>query len=103
MSATLGWAGLTVGLAGVIAYFVVLLRRPHWVRILNGSGLLLTGMALFQAPVLARLAIGANAFGLQAMLLLLIAAVLMQAAAALRNRRAWDGVDRRGGVREGRA
>jgi hypothetical protein len=102
VSAMLGWMGLATGLVGVVAYFALLLRRPHWVRILNGSGLLLTGMALFQAPVLARLAVGAYAFGLQATLLLLIAAVLVQSLAALRNRRAWDGTERRG-LLEGRA
>ena len=103
MSAALGWVGLAVALLGVASYFVVLVRRPHLVRILNGSGLLLSGLALTQAPALMSVAAGPQAFSVSACVVLLSLGVLAQAVAALRNRRAWDGSERRAGMLEGRA
>ena len=42
--------------------------------------------------------VGVAAFTVQASLVLLIASVVAQASAGLRNRRAWDGVERRRGL-----
>jgi hypothetical protein len=94
-AAALGWAGLLTGLAGLVVYIVVALRRPEAARLLNGSGLLLTSMALLQARILVEASLGGAAFAVQASIALLILAVIAQAAAALRNRRAWDGAERR--------
>ena len=92
----LGWAGLAVGLAGLGVYVLVVLRQPEVVRMLNGSGLMLTSLALTQARPMIGAAEGSAAFPVQAAVVLLILAVLAQATAALRNRRAWDGLERRG-------
>ena len=52
-----GLSGLLFGLsialsaAGVIVYFVVLLRRPSVVRLLNGSGLFFTAVALAETAL----------------------------------------------------
>ena len=94
--AALGWAGLFAGLAGLAAYVVVVLRQPDLVRVLNGSGLLLTSLALTQARAMIGASRGGAAFPIQASVALLILAVVAQSAAGLRNRRAWDGVERRG-------
>jgi hypothetical protein len=102
MREALGWIGLAVALTGVVVYVLVLLRRPHLVRILNGSGLLFSSLALSQAPIVLSHADGSDLFELEAMMILLIAAVVAQITAALRNRKAWDGVERRSGLLEGR-
>ena len=94
-ASVLGWTGLAAGLAGLAAYVVVVLRQPELVRMLNGSGLMLTSLALTQARPMIGAAEGPTAFPVQAAVALLILAVAAQAAAALRNRRAWDGVERR--------
>ena len=89
------WAGAALAL---VAYFAALATRPSAVRMLNGSGLFLTGMGLLAASG----EVGAVALPGRAsaswMVLFLLAAAAVQAAAALRNRRAWDGADRRGGL-----
>ena len=94
-ASALGWAGLATGLLGLGAYILVVLRQPELVRMLNGSGLMLTSLALTQARAMIGAAEGPTAFPVQAAVTLLILAVVAQAAAALRNRRAWDGVERR--------
>ena len=94
-ASALGWAGLATGLAGLVVYVLVVLRQPEVVRMLNGSGLLLTSLALTQAREMISVAQGPAAFALQATVGLLIAAVVAQSAAVLRNRRAWDGTERR--------
>jgi hypothetical protein len=91
----LGWTGLVAGLAGLAAYILIALRQPELVRMLNGAGLLLTSLALTQARTLIAATRGADAFVGEAVIALLILAVIAQAAAGLRNRRAWDGQDRR--------
>ena len=83
------------GLAAVVAYFIVLARRPEWVRVLNGSGLLFVGVALFQTPFLLQQARGPAAVNVGIVVVLLLLAAGAQALAALRNRRAWDGRERR--------
>ena len=95
--------GFLAGLAAIGVYLAVILRHPHWVRMLNGSGLLLTGLALLPSPGLLMHVQAQAAFDAEAVVVLLIAAVAAQSAAALRNRRAWDGVERRTGLLEGRA
>ena len=92
--------GLSVALsaAGILVYFVVLLRRPSVVRLLNGSGLFFTSVALAQvALVIRNAALGPVYNNAAWVVILLCAAILAQATAALRNRRAWDGVERRDG------
>jgi hypothetical protein len=92
----LQWASGLTALAAVGVYFYVLARRPKWVRLVNGSGLFFTGLALSQV---AHLLPGAAARGVlftnAVAAALLIAAVLAQSWSALQNRRAWDGIDRR--------
>ena len=89
------WAGAALAL---VAYVAALATRPSAVRMLNGSGLFFTGVALLAAsgavgsiPTLGR---GAASW----MVVFLFLSGAAQAAAALRNRRSWDGADRRGGL-----
>ena len=96
-------AGVVAGLAALAVYLVVIVRHPHWVRMLNGSGLLLTGLALLPSPGLLVHVQAPAAFEAQAMVMLLIMAVVAQSAAALRNPPAWDGVERPASLMEGRA
>jgi hypothetical protein len=87
------------GLSAVVAlgvYVYVVARRPQWIRLLNGSGLLFTGIALILIAALLPGAAGLGSlFTIAVTVALLIASVLVQSWAALRNRKAWDGVDRR--------
>lgn len=96
---TLGWLGVATAAFAIVVYFVVLVQRPGWPRLLNGSGLFFTGLALTQAPFVLRPApaVSLNAAFAVAFLVL---AVLGQSVAALRNRKSWDGVDRRGNASE---
>ncbi len=94
-ASALGWTGLVVGLAGIAVYLVIILRQPELVRVLNGSGLLLSSLALTGAQEMISVAQGPAAFAVHASVGLLILAVIAQAAAGLRNRRAWDGAERR--------
>ncbi len=90
----IGWVSVAFAVAAVIVYFVVLLQRPGWPRLLNGSGLFFSGLALSQAPFVLR---GGPETSLNAAFCIgfLLLAVIAQAVAALRNRRSWDGQDRR--------
>lgn len=95
----LTWASGLTALAAIGVYFYVLARRPQWVRLLNGSGLFFTGLALTQVAVLLPGAAARGAlFTIAVTVALLIAAVLAQSWSALQNRRAWDGVERRAGA-----
>ena len=89
------WAGAALAL---VAYVAALATRPSGVRMLNGSGLFFTGMALLAASgavgSLSTLGRGAASW----MVVFLFLSGVAQAAAALRNRRSWDGSDRRGGL-----
>jgi hypothetical protein len=102
----LTWASAAASVLAIVVYFYVIARRPQWVRLLNGSSLFFTGVALsLNAVILPRAAAG-GVLGLTAAATgLLIVSVLVQAFAVLRNRRAWDGVERRrsGDEMEGRA
>jgi len=98
----LGWAALAFGAAAVVIYFVVLAMRPRIVRLLNGSGLFFTGLGLVQASIWVRdAAPGAAWFNAELAVAALCLAVVAQSASALRNRKAWDGVDRRTPAGEG--
>jgi hypothetical protein len=94
----IGWGGLAAGLAGLVAYSVIVLRQPRTVRMLNGSGLLLTSLALIPSRMLTALARGPFAFAVEAVVVLLVLSALAQAAAGWRNRGAWDGTERRASV-----
>ena len=92
----LGWAALVFGVAGILIYFSVLAMRPRLVRVLNGSGLFFTGLGLIQASIWVRDTAAATAwFNAEVAIVVLCLAVVAQSASALRNRKAWDGVDRR--------
>ncbi len=91
----LGFVGAA---AAVVVYFVALAQRPSAVRLLNGSGLFFTGAALAQAAWLSRAAPPAAAALAAWLIVALLLAAFAQATAALRNRRAWDGAERRGAV-----
>ena len=92
----LGWAALVFGVAALLIYFVVLAMRPRVVRLLNGSGLFFTGLGLIQASIWVRDAAPGGAwFNAELAIAALCLAVVAQSVSALRNRRAWDGVDRR--------
>jgi hypothetical protein len=91
------WIALVFGVAAIIVYVVVLAMRPRIVRMLNGSGLFLTGLGLMQVAVVVRSAPAYPTwFNANSAVWLLSVAVIAQCAAVLRNRRAWDGLDRRG-------
>jgi hypothetical protein len=92
----LGWAALAFGAAAVVVYFVVLAMRPRLVRVVNGSGLFFTGLGLIQASIWVRDAAPGSAwFNAALAIAALSLAAVAQSVSALRNRRAWDGVDRR--------
>lgn len=90
----LGLVGVAVAVLAIVIYFVVIFRRPNVTRLLNGSGLFLTGLALSQAPFLLH-PIPANRMNATFAVVLLIMAVAAQGLAALRHRKAWDGTERR--------
>ncbi len=93
---TLVWLGLGFGAAAIVVYCVVLAMRPRIVRMLNGSGLFFTGLGLIQVAVWARYAGPSPTwFNADVAIAALSIAVIAQSLSALRNRRAWDGVDRR--------
>ena len=90
------WVGVCGGFFAIAAYFVALAIRPKWVRVLNGSALFFTGLALMQTGMLIRNEpLGPGWFNANAAIIALLLAVVVQAYAVLRNRRAWDGVERR--------
>jgi hypothetical protein len=98
----LGWAALGFGLAAIVVYFIVLAMRPRVVRLLNGSGLFFTGLGLIQASIWVRDGAPKTAWlNAELAVAALCIAVVAQSLSALRNRKAWDGVDRRGAVAAG--
>jgi hypothetical protein len=91
------WVGIVGGFGAICAYFVALALRPKWIRVLNGSALFFTGLGLMQSAILIRNAtLGPSWFNANVAVVALLVAVGVQGFAVLRNRRAWDGVDRRG-------
>ena len=95
LTAPLGWLSLACAVGAIAVYFFLVFRRPRLIRLFNGLGLLLTGLALFQAPSILRDTAGAP--NVTVAILLLNLAVIAQAYAGLRHRGGWDGVDRRAG------
>lgn len=93
MSNTLAWFCVAGAVAALLLYFMVWARRPSTIRLLNNSGLLFTGLGLGLLPR----AFGEADDGRYAALAVgfLWLALLSQSVAAFRERRAWDGVDRR--------
>jgi hypothetical protein len=95
-SEALYWIGLVGGFGGVSAYFFALAVRPRWIRVLNGSALLMTGLASMQTAILIRpLTLGMFWFSANVAILALVFATLIQSVSVLRSRGGWDGVDRR--------
>jgi hypothetical protein len=97
MSNQLAWLCYLGGALALLFYFFVWLRRPSVVRLLNNSGLLFTGFGLGLLPM----ALIGRRGGEDHYVLLTIGflwlALLAQSVAAFRERKAWDGVDRRAG------
>ena len=92
-SAALGWLSLICAVGALAVYAYMVSRQPRMIRLFNGLGLFLTGLALFEGPAILReTEFETNVF---IAVLLLNLAVIAQAYAVLRNRTAWDGVDRR--------
>jgi hypothetical protein len=90
------WMGLAFGAGAIVIYCVVLAMRPQIVRMLNGSGLFFSGLGLIQLAVWARYVGPSPAwFNAEVATVALSLAVIAQSVSVLRNRRAWDGVDRR--------
>jgi hypothetical protein len=98
MSDQLAWLCYAGAAAALLFYFFVWVRRPSVIRLLNNAGLLFTGLGLGLLPM----ALIGRTPGDDHYVLLTIAflwlALLAQAVAAFRERRAWDGVDRRSGA-----
>jgi hypothetical protein len=87
---------LGFGWLAILVYFVVLAMRPRIVRMLNGSGLFFSGLGLIQASIWVRDSSPSVAwFNADIAIGALCIAVAAQSVSALRNRKAWDGVDRR--------
>ena len=92
----LGLIALGFGGLAIVVYVAVLAMRPRVVRMLNGSGLFFTGLGLIQASIWVRDGSALVAwFNADIAIGALCLAVAAQSVSALRNRRAWDGVDRR--------
>jgi hypothetical protein len=93
----LAWLCYAGAVAALLFYFAVWLRRPSILRLLNNSGLLFTGFGLGLLPM--AFAGGEAADGRYLALLVgfLWLALLAQSVAAFRERKAWDGADRRAG------
>ena len=95
MSDAIAWLCYAAAAAALLLYFAVWLRRRSVVRLLNNSGLLFTGLVLGLLP-LAAVETGGQGGAHQVLAVaFLLLALVAQGVAALRERRAWDGVDRR--------
>jgi Na+/phosphate symporter len=95
-------AAFCFGAGAIVIYFVALAMRPRMVRVLNGSGLFFTGLGLIQAAVWFRDTPASVAwFNRDVAIGALCLAAAIQSLSVLRNRRAWDGVDRRGEAPDG--
>ena len=90
------WLGIVCGFGAIVVYFVVLAMRPRWVRVLHGSGLFFSGLGLMQAAILVRaVPLGQAWFNANVAIITLSVAVVVHAYLVLRNRKTWDGVERR--------
>jgi hypothetical protein len=85
------------GAGAIVVYVVALAMRPRAIRMLNGAGLFFTGLGLIQAAVWFRDTPPSVAwFNRDVTIAALCLAAAIQSLSVLRNRRAWDGIDRRG-------
>src|SRR5690606_4850047 len=76
-SSALSWLSLACAVGALAVYAVMVSRQPRMVRLFNGLGLFLTGLALFQGPAILReTGPGTNVF---LAILLLNLAVIAQA------------------------
>jgi hypothetical protein len=91
---TLAWIAYAGAAAAVVVYFWAWIRRPAWLRLLNNAGLFFTGLGLLFVPMFAPEGEAADRYAAFAVAFLVLA-VLAQSVAAFRERRAWDGYDRR--------
>ena len=98
MSGSLAYLCYAGAALALLFYFLVWARRPSVIRLLNNAGLLLTGLALGLLPM----ALAGREPGEERYVVLTIAflwlALLAQSIAAFRERKAWDGADRRTGT-----
>lgn len=100
MSEPLAWLCYAGAAAALLFYFAVWLRRPSILRLLNNSGLLFTGFGLGLLPMaLAGREPTDNRYVILTVGFLWLA-LLAQSVAAFRERKAWDGADRRAGAAE---
>jgi hypothetical protein len=93
----LSWLAYGGALAAVAVYVLVWVRRPNVIRLLNNSGLFFTGMGLVFIPLFMDRDSGGTSADRYATfsVVFLLLALAAQVLAALRERRAWDGLDRR--------
>jgi hypothetical protein len=98
VSDELAWLCYAGAAAALLFYFFVWARRPSVIRLLNNSGLLLTGLGLGLLPLaLIGRDPGDDHYALLTVAFLWLS-LLAQSIAAFRERPAWDGVDRRTGA-----
>ena len=91
----LSWLAYGGAVVAVLVYFWAWLRRPAAIRLLNNAGLFFTGLGLLFIPLfMPRAYAEADRYALFTVIFLWLA-LLAQILAAFRERRAWDGLDRR--------
>ena len=91
----LSWLAYGGAALAVAVYFWAWLRRPAAIRLLNNAGLFFTGLGLLFIPLFMPRAYGeADRYALLCVVFLLVG-LAAQILAAFRERRAWDGLDRR--------
>ena len=91
----LSWLAYGGAIVAVAVYLFAWIRRPAAVRLLNNAGLFFTGVGLLFVPLFMPRAYGeADRYAAFSVLFLLLG-LAAQILAALRERRAWDGLDRR--------
>ena len=102
--AILAWTSLAFGIAAMLVYVGVLATKPRIARMVNGSGLFLNGLGLIEVSFWLRQAPpGAASFSANLAVAALCLAALAQSVVVLRNRRSWDGVERRATAADGQA
>jgi hypothetical protein len=91
----LSWLAYGGAIVAIVIYVWAWLRRPAAIRLLNNAGLFFTGLGLLFVPLfMPRAYEQADRYAIFAVLFLLVG-LAAQILAALRERRAWDGLDRR--------
>jgi uncharacterized transporter YbjL len=95
----LGGASSLAAVTAVGVYFWLLFRRPSTIRLFSNFGLFLTGLGLFQGPMI--LASADGEVGVRLAVSCLVLAVVSQLTAALQTRSVWRGEDRRAETQDG--